>query len=311
MDFISTFFYSPTVLLLLVASGLLGGFLVGLLGIGGGMVFVPILSFATMAAGLPPDVQVKCVLANSLLTIIFSGLAATYRQHKKGNFHLKPTLAVGVPGMVASMLVSYFYVLHSGLYSKKQFTVVFLVVVIFMFVRMILSGKGEGSRHATKVSNTSYGFVGVFTGILSSLSGIGGGVVMTPALSQIFKITLQQAIGISTASVPFFALANTFIYALAKSETALPEGLVHAGYILPGFVLPLILGSIATVPLGVKVGHMLKAGVVKTIFVVFLGVVIAQTVHSAFIAKPKEAHKQEKEIAPVGDTMNAARPYGR
>ena len=97
-------------ILLIIELGVLGlatGFLAGLLGIGGGMIMVPFLTYILSSRGISADLTVKMAIATSMATIIFTSLSSVRAHHKRGavRWDIVRTLAPGivVGAMVASL----------------------------------------------------------------------------------------------------------------------------------------------------------------------------------------------------------------
>ena len=94
----------PLLLAELAVLGLCTGFLAGLLGIGGGMVMVPFLTYMLGARGVSPDLAVKMAIATSMATIIFTSVSSVRAHHKKKavRWDLVKGLA---PGIVLGSLI--------------------------------------------------------------------------------------------------------------------------------------------------------------------------------------------------------------
>ena len=94
----------PLMMVEMAALGLCTGFLAGLLGIGGGMIMVPFLTYLLGQRGVSPDLAVKMAIATSMATIIFTSISSVRAHHKKGAVRwdlVKGTLSVeGARGVV-------------------------------------------------------------------------------------------------------------------------------------------------------------------------------------------------------------------
>ena len=92
--------YSDFIILFL--RGSVGAFLSGFLGVGGGIVYIPILDYFLSKLGFSDDNLVKAILANSLFTIIFSGSVSSYKQYKLGNFYPREIFYTAITGVLAA-----------------------------------------------------------------------------------------------------------------------------------------------------------------------------------------------------------------
>src|SRR5262245_19479412 len=121
----------PTDYIIIFLLGSLGGFISGFLGVGGGIVYIPILDFFLMKMGLTDEALVKGILANSLFTIIFSGLVSSYKQYRSGNFFPKEIMQTALPGVITAVLVT--WLIHAGSwYSKEVFNYVFACMLFII-----------------------------------------------------------------------------------------------------------------------------------------------------------------------------------
>ena len=101
----------PQLILELAVLGICTGFLAGLLGIGGGMVMVPFLTFMLSLRGVNPDLTVKMAIATSMATIIFTSISSVRAHHKRGavRWDLVKGLA---PGIVLGSMIGSMGVCH-------------------------------------------------------------------------------------------------------------------------------------------------------------------------------------------------------
>jgi uncharacterized membrane protein YfcA len=84
--------------LILLLIGSLGGFLAGIMGVGGGLVFIPVLTFIFNQFDLLSNTEiVRFTLANSIALVFISGISGVYRQYKMGIYNPIESLSVGIP----------------------------------------------------------------------------------------------------------------------------------------------------------------------------------------------------------------------
>lgn len=269
----------PSILdiLYLILAGAIGGFLSGVFGVGGGIIFIPILDLVLSHYGVDHEI-VKFLLANSMMATIFTGTYNTYKQYKARNFFPKYILATAVPGMLTA-LASTWFIQGGDWYSKRTFSLVFAAALVPAIIRM-LAKRHIPHEPSENIPLNKFSFVGFFTGIFSAFSGLGGGMVMIPAFVNVLKMEMKKAVSISAGTVPFFAFPTALYYMFTGPEKDIP--LAHLGYIVYPVVFPMILGIMLTVPLGVRTGHKMKPVISKTIFAMMGILIILKTLIEYF-----------------------------
>ncbi|MFA6260606.1 MAG: sulfite exporter TauE/SafE family protein [Bacteroidia bacterium] len=252
--------------------GSIGGFISGFLGVGGGIIYVPILSYFLSKLGMHGDELVKGILANSLFTIIFSGSISSYKQYKSGNFYGRNILETAVPGIVSVLLMTYL-IRNGSWYSITVFNYVFATMLLVIAVRMFRRQKQITETY--EVTHLQYGATGFVTGIVTALSGLGGGIIMAPVFTDIFKQDIKKASSISNGVIPILAIA-VGIYNLT-GEPAIQVHAWQAGYIVFPLVIPMILSAFIFAPIGVVVSHKTSERVIRIVFASFVSLVFLKT----------------------------------
>ncbi len=180
--------------------GLLAGVLSGLLGIGGGVVFSPLL----LALGLEPHQA----LATSTLAIVPTTLGGSLTHLRNGSLPLSQALVMALAAGAAAIAFSQ---LGFGLHGAWL-----LSLQALMYVGLALTIRPRSQLQAAAGSRTSLpalAAVGGVAGLASGLVGVGGGLVMVPLLVQGLALPVHQAIRLSTVAVLASALAasGTFV----------------------------------------------------------------------------------------------------
>ncbi len=255
-----------------MVAGVVGGFIAGLLGVGGGVVYILVLPMFLISSGVCDENMVAYIIANSVFTILAVSLSANFRQVIKGNFPFKETFTIGLFGAFSSVLCMQF-VVQSDWYSKTFFNVVVLGLLLFMLVRLFQKIKplGEGS------GTWKYIIIGVLAGAASALSGLGGGVVIVPMLLYFFGLEVRQAKTISLGVIGVMA-AVLSIKNLMTDELCLNvEG--DIGLVVFPVSLLLSLGVVFGAPLGVKISKYVSERWLKILFGLMLLVVIVKKIY--------------------------------
>ncbi|MES2366105.1 MAG: sulfite exporter TauE/SafE family protein [Pseudomonadota bacterium] len=245
-----------------LALGLVSGFVAGLLGVGGGLLIVPVLVFIFTADGFPPDSVLLFALASSLAIIAFTSLSSVRAHHARRAVNWTAVRRIS-PGIVAGTLIGAWLASQLPASFLRYFFVAFL---FYAATQMLLNIKPQA--HRSLPGTTVMFAAGSVIGIVSSWVGIGGGTLSVPFMLWC-NAKMHEAIGTSAAIGFPIALAGTLGYVLSGwNATNLPA---HSmGYVyLPAVVL-VALASILTAPLGARVAHKLPVAILKKIFAILL-----------------------------------------
>ena len=258
----------PLLIVELVILGLGTGFLAGLLGIGGGMIMVPFLTFIMSSRGAAPDLAIKMAIATSMATIIFTSISSVRAHHKRGavRWDIVKGLAPGIIGgsMVASL----------GLFAllKGSWLAIFFgLFVTFSATQMFLDKKPKPTRQIPATGGKLA--AGGVIGFLSGLVGAGGGFISVPFMSWC-NVPIHNAVATSAALGFPIALANALGYVVSgQGVQNLPEG--SFGYIWLPALLVIAVASVLMAPVGAKLAHSLDVKKLKRIFATVLYVLAA------------------------------------
>ena len=125
-----------------LALGLFAGFVAGLLGVGGGLIIVPVLTFIFAAQHFPDQYVIHLALGTSLASIIFTSLSSLRAHHAHGAVNWKIWREV-TPGIVSGTLLGSVLAAYLSAYFLKAFFVVF---VFYVGTQMLLDIKPKPSR---------------------------------------------------------------------------------------------------------------------------------------------------------------------
>jgi uncharacterized membrane protein YfcA len=252
-------FLEPRLILELALLGMATGFLAGLLGIGGGMLMVPILTMVFDHEGVPAGASVKMAIATSMATIMFTSLSSVRAHHLKGAVRW-PVVGGMAPGILIGGLVGGAGVF--ALIKGQALALAFAAFVGYSATQMLRGRKPAAHRQMPGWVGQSAAGSGI--GLVSGLVGAGGGFLSVPFMTWC-NVPIHQAIATSAALGFPIALANTIGYVIGgwSMTPALPGAV---GYLyLPALVL--IAGaSITMAPLGARVAHAMDVAQLKRIF---------------------------------------------
>lgn len=263
-----------TIFAMYLALGVVAGILAGLLGIGGGLVIVPMLNFAFQWQNLPVEHQMHLALGTSLATIILTSISS-FRAHDKRGAVRWDIFRNITPGIIVGTLLGSW--LASGM-STGILKIVFVCFLYYVATQMLMGIKPKATRDIP-------GTVGIFgaggiIGCVSSIVGIGGGTLTVPFMTWC-NVQMHVAIGTASAIGLPIALAGTLGYITTGwSATGLPDWTV--GYVYLPALLGIISSSVLTAPWGAKLAHSLPVPKLKRIFAILLYAVATKMLLSLF-----------------------------
>ena len=254
---------------MLIAYAVLGAFagtMAGLLGVGGGLVIVPVLVMLWQADGLGGSQMVQLAIGTSLAVIVFTSLSSVRAHHQHSSvlwpvfWRLTPgiLLGAGLGATVASAM------------PQAALKTVFGVFELLVAAQMLLSLRPSMSVSAKQELPgwSGMGLVGSMIGAVSALVGIGGGTMTVPFLDAC-KLRMQQAVGTSAACGLPIAVSGAVSYVLLGwGNVQLPEN--SAGFVYVPALIGIAVTSMLFAPLGAALAHRLPTPVLKKIFAGFL-----------------------------------------
>ncbi|MES2101870.1 MAG: sulfite exporter TauE/SafE family protein [Pseudomonadota bacterium] len=257
----------------LLALGSVTGFLAGLLGIGGGMLLVPFMTFLLSARGMPAEYVVKMAIATSLATICFTSIASVRAHHQRGAV-LWPVAKLLAPGIVLGSLLG---AQIAKALPSQALAVLFALFVSFSAAQMLIDRKPKPSRQLPGAAGmlAAGGVIGLF----ASLVGAGGAFVSVPFMTWC-NVRIHNAVATSAALGFPIAAAGTLGYVIAGwSLRDMPGGTV--GFIYLPALLTISIASVITAPFGARSAHAMDVRKLKRVFACLLFGLAAWMVRSA------------------------------
>jgi uncharacterized protein len=244
-----------------LALGAFAGLLAGLLGVGGGLIIVPILTFIFTSHQLPAEHILHLALGTSLASIIFTSISSLRAHHGRGAV-LWPVVRSLTPGILTGTLAGAWVSAQLSTRFLKGFFVLFL---FYVALQMLLDIRPKPHRQLPG-REAMFGLGGIIGGI-SSLVGIGGGSMSVPLLIWC-NTAMRNAIGTSAAIGLPIALAGAAGYVLNGLGQALPPW--SLGFVYLPALAGIVAASMLTAPLGARLAHTLPVGNLKKIFALLL-----------------------------------------
>ena len=258
-----------------ILSAIFAGIMAGLLGVGGGIVLVPMLFWLLSLSDFPSGIFMHMAVATSLSTIMFTSMSSAWAHNKRGAIDLK-LLRLWAPAMMLGAL-------SGGLVSRyigaDELKAIFGIIALLVAANMarpkplVLSDDLPESRIA------HIAISGV-TGLFSSLMGIGGGTLSVPILSA-FSVEIRRAVGTASAFGVVIAVPAVIGFVLSGLGV---EGRppLSLGYVNIAAALVILPFTVGFAPVGARIAHSVDTKWIKRAFAFFLFITAIRMLTSAF-----------------------------
>lgn len=249
--------------LALIATGAFAGVLAGLLGVGGGIVIVPVLFFLFQSFGVSPESAMVVATATSLATIVPTSISSIRSHTQKGNvdFDLLKRWAVFI--LIGVLAGSWLVTRVDGTWLTVLFGVIATLSALNMLFRT-----GKSALFQQLPGKTGQIAMGKSIGFFSSMVGIGGGTLSVPLLTM-YNYPAHKAVGTAAAIGLIISLPGALTMLVLGSTPADAPAGTYGLVNLIGFlcIVPL---TVLFAPVGASLAAKLDAVMLKKVFAVVL-----------------------------------------
>lgn len=239
-------------LISLAAIGLAGGFMAGLVGIGGGIVIIPLLVYV---GGLPVNIATGI----SMIQAFFATLSGLVVHRKKRTVDVRLGVLLGATGVIGAAIGSF----GSKSLSDLVLLTVYFVLVVVAVILMFMAPRGADATEYKYFAPLA-GALGLIVGVLAGMLGVGGGFIMTPLMISVMRIPTRVAVGTSLLMI----LPTTMSGSIGKIATGQVDFSVAA---------IVIVGSIIGAQVGGRANSKVSPSTVRLALTVLLIVILLRT----------------------------------
>ena len=244
--------------------GAIAGLLAGMLGVGGGLVIVPVLVYLFTLQGFDSSVIMHLAIGTSLATIVLTSLSSIRAHHQRGAVLWSVVWRL-TPGIIAGAWLG---AAVAHLLPSATLRTIFGVFEVLVAVQMAL--EFSTSPHRQLPDRFGTGIAGTVIGAVSAIVGIGGGTLTVPFLTWC-NVEMRRAVATSAACGLPIALAGAIAYTVTGwNHAALPAA--SSGYLHWPALLGIGVTSVLFAPLGAHLAHSLPVRTLKRFFALFLAV---------------------------------------
>jgi uncharacterized membrane protein YfcA len=258
----------------LVVASVAAGLIAGLLGVGGGIVLVPVMFWMFTVIAFPEEIAAKMAVATSLTTIMFTSVSSMNAHRKKGavDFELLKRWApfLGLGALAGGLATRYL--------ESEALTGVFGFVGILAAINLAIPKTLVIAGQLPHVA-IQWGLAFI-NGVISSLMGIGGGTLGVPTLAA-FSYPIHRAVGTASAFGLVIAVPAVvgFVIAGWDAPGRPPLSLGYVNIAAAAIIIPI---TMFFAPYGARLAHALQPIWVKRAFALFLTITAIKMLHSTF-----------------------------
>ena len=266
-----------SIIFIFLLTGLVSGFIAGLLGVGGGIIIVPVTYFILLNLGYSSEIVMHVAVASSLGVICFTSISSI-RSHiklKNTNLIIVKKWAVGI--IIGSIVGS----IAASSISGQSLVILFVILAFLISLNMLFQQNPIIVSKDIPSSNIINFLISSSIGFLSATIGIGGGSFSVPTLTM-FSKKIHEAVGTSAVFGFLIAFPGTFTFMYTGSNiNELP--IYSLGYVNIIIVFFISITSIFTAGIGAKVSSNIDKLVLRKIFAIFLLLTCASLIIEHFI----------------------------
>tara|TARA_R110000868_G_scaffold259361_3_gene517227 strand:- start:58080 stop:58889 length:810 start_codon:yes stop_codon:yes gene_type:complete len=267
-------------LVFLLIIGLVAGTIAGLMGIGGGIIFTPVLFFLFEQAGV--DNSVQWSVASGLFCTLIAAGSSTIRQFQQKNIFWSEGIKLGLLGAIGITLGK--VVLTSKYYSREEFVIFFSIMLFYAAFMMFRRGRDtskESEREFEELKVSQLFITGGIGGFIASLAGVGGGGIMVPIMNLFYKQPFRKTVSVSQLGMTILITTGVIQLAFAENPSS---GITEftLGFVDFGAALPLALGGLIGGFTGALLNHRINRKYLQWAFAVLALVMASRLILSVF-----------------------------
>jgi len=254
-------------LLALISTGSVAGFASGMVGVGGCFIMVPVQYWLLTGDGLDSTLAIRVAFATGLAVTLPTVMTSALGHNRRGAVDWQTAITMGVAAIFGAITGGTIATWLSG-QTLKTF---FAVLVTLMAIRMFWDVK-ECTVCPPRQSIPILLFIGFCIGNITSLAGVGGGVVLIPILVLLLHYPVHTAVGTSSACLIFSSAGAVATYIWhGFGVTGLPT--YSLGYIDLVQWAVLVATTIPLSIVGVRYAHRCPARILRYFFACLMLVV--------------------------------------
>ncbi len=256
--------------IVLLTTGIVGGLLAGITGIGTGIIMIAVIPHALMYLGLPEEHIVQFTIANTLFATMCSSFVNNVQVFIKKQGHIKETLLLSLAAAISAATILQLVVFGTS-YTTQLYNSVIVIILLYIVLRTLYKLK-KNFHLIESITVPKLLVTGSCGGAISALTGLGGASIIIPMLNLWMKVSITKAKSIAYGTIFISSFIITLLNASHKPPIEIPN--MHLGYLILPVALPLFIGVIIGSPVGLRIGDKFNHKTVSYLFLSILSIVM-------------------------------------
>lgn len=216
--------------LILFSTGLAAGFLSGFLGIGGGVIAVPVLVYF-LSGTVEPDILFLTASTISLGVVFFASSNSAIKHIKSHNYYKKAIIPVALGSVLGPIPGSWLCAIISDRGRMFFFSAILALLAVRIFFLDNEDEDGNPRKHP-RFSTPVMFLAGLFMGTVSAMTGIGGGSILVPLLAVVLHFNIKKAVGLASIVMIFNAVSSLTGRYFIGAFDSIPTSLFFMDFLL-------------------------------------------------------------------------------
>ncbi|MCE5250726.1 sulfite exporter TauE/SafE family protein [bacterium] len=249
----------------LFLTGALAGFSAGFMGVGGGAVLTPLCMIVFPLLGVHTDNLVKIIFGTNMFLVTIFSVSAVQKHYRNKKVDMRTVWIMGPLAILGSLAGAWLAAITDPGALKKMFAALLIVSSLLIIIKGLRKPVVSVKERKALIPLKFLPLLGFIAGMAGSFLGIGGGIVMVPALILLFALPVDRVAGTSSFVIIFIGLAGMVSYMWHGSGIVELPGW-SSGYVWWSAAIPLAIGGVPMARFGAWVNSKLHARLLQILF---------------------------------------------
>lgn len=259
-------------IIVFITFGFAAGIIIGMLGIGGGVLFVPFLHMILPYSKVDAGAIIYISIATSLFAGSIASVSSAVKHFLIRNIDLKKAILLGLGSLISASITPMFVVNV----DTKILKIIFIIVFMILALKMLFESAKSGNSKKYELDDRYLFLFGLVIGTIAAFVGIGGGIMNVPILIYLYNLEVKKAVGTSTLVMSLTMISSSIAYSFVPVKGIMAS--LQYGYVYLPAAICLGIGSSLGAMIGISIVLKTSGKIIKRIFSIILIMVIVKII---------------------------------